>query len=113
MRCSKLLLLLIAQFWLRLNLVGRQQQTGFGIRNPLDESNALQRLIERFEAFHAEFDNNVPTAVGGVQCLNFRDAAQRFEHGGGMFAIDCYHGDGANALPRDGSTLARWSVPNQ
>jgi hypothetical protein len=55
----------------------------------------LQRLIEGLEAFRAEFDNNVPTAVGGVQRLNFRDAAQRFEHGGGTFAdagIDPYTG---------------------
>ena len=50
MRCSKLLLLLIAQFWLRLNLVGRQQQSGFGIRNPLDESNvaAPDRTLRGF-----------------------------------------------------------------
>jgi hypothetical protein len=40
----------------------------------------LQRLIERFEAFHAEFNNNMPTAIGGVQRLNLRDATQRFEH---------------------------------
>jgi hypothetical protein len=30
--------------------------------------------------------------------LNFRNAAQRFEHGGGMFSVDRQHGDGANAL---------------
>src|SRR6516164_5671621 len=82
----------------RSNLVRRQQQTCLGIRNSPDEPDALQGLIEGLEAFHAEFDNNVPTAVGGVQRLNFRDAAQRFEHGGRVFAFDCHHGDGANAL---------------
>ena len=30
--------------------------------------------------------------------MNFRDATQRFEHGGGVFAVDRYHGDGANPL---------------
>jgi hypothetical protein len=30
--------------------------------------------------------------------MNFRDAPQRFEHGGRVFAFDCHHGDGANAL---------------
>ena len=48
------------------NLVRRQQQTRLGIRNPLDEPDSLQRLIEGLKAFHAEFDNNVPTAIGGV-----------------------------------------------
>jgi len=32
------------------------------------------------------------------QRMNFRDAPQRFEHGGRVFAFDCHHGDGANAL---------------
>jgi N-dimethylarginine dimethylaminohydrolase len=58
----------------------------------------LQGLIEGLEAFHAEFNNNVPTAVGGVQRLNFWDASQRFHHGCRVFAFDCHHGDGANAL---------------
>jgi len=76
----------------------RQQQARFRIRNSLDEPDALQGLIEGLEAFHAEFDNNVPATVGGVQRLNFRHAAQRFEHDGRVFAFDCHHGDGANAL---------------
>src|SRR6516225_9335195 len=87
-----------SNFPARLNFVRRQQQARLGIRNPLDKSDALQRLIEGLEAFHAKFDNNVPTAIGGVQRLNFWDAAQRFEHGGRVFAFDCDHGDGANAL---------------
>jgi len=49
-----------------LNFVRRQQQARLGIRNPLGKLDALQRLIEGLEAFHAEFDNNVPTAIGGV-----------------------------------------------
>src|SRR5262249_1274812 len=85
-------------FPLSLNLVRRQQQARLGIRNPLGKPDALQRLIEGLEAFHAEFDNDVPTAIGGVQRLNFWDAPQRFEHGGRVFAFDCHHGYGANAL---------------
>ena len=57
----------MSAFPLRSNLVRRQQQTRLGIRNPVDKSDALQRPIEGLEAFHAEFDNNVPAAVGGVQ----------------------------------------------
>ena len=76
----------------------RQKETRSRIRNPLDETDALERLIEGLEAIDAEFDNNVPAAVGGVQRLNFRNAAQRFEHDGRVFAFDCHHGNGANAL---------------
>ena len=38
-------------------------------------NNALRD--EGFEAVHAKFDNNVPAAVGSVERLDLRDAAQR------------------------------------
>jgi antitoxin Phd len=46
--------------------VRRQQQTRLGSRDPLDQSDALQRLIESLEALHAKLDDNVPAAVGCV-----------------------------------------------
>ena len=55
---------------------------------PLMSRMRCRGLIEGLEAFHAEFDNNVPTAVGGVQRLNFWDTPQRFEHGGRVFAFE-------------------------
>jgi hypothetical protein len=77
----------------RSNLVRQQQQICLGIRNPRDKSDALQRLIEGLEAFHAEFDNNAPAAVDELP--GYR---QRFEHRGSMSAVDRHHGDSVNAL---------------
>ena len=46
----------------------------------------------------AEFDHQIPAAVGGVDGRDFRKAAQRADHPVGGMALDLDHHDAAHAL---------------
>src|SRR5579864_1018678 len=43
-------------------LVRRQQQARFGVRDPVDEANAAQHTIHGFEAVGAQLGHDVPAA---------------------------------------------------
>src|SRR5258708_8992830 len=65
---------------LRSKLMGRQQQARFGVRDSVDETNATQDTINRFETVGAQFRHDVPAAVRGVKRANRRIATQRSEY---------------------------------
>ena len=79
-------------------LVGREQQAGLGVGDSVDQPNAPQHPVNRLEAVGAQFGDDVPAPVGGVQGADRGIAAQRPDHFVGAIALDGHHREGANPL---------------
>lgn len=65
----------------------------WGRRNALDQPDLIQRFAEPRQGIGADLGDEIPSSVGGVDILHFREAAQRAGHLAGLLAFnrDAHH----------------------